>query len=70
MSERICLACKHFSLERAGCGDYADPATAACDKGHWATGMDAAELFEANLTARTCPDYELSELAISHGWKP
>lgn len=63
MSEKLCVFCKHLELNTFGCyGDYPDPATFECSKGHW-KDVDASyhvstEEFRARIvTAQTCKEY-------------
>jgi hypothetical protein len=71
---KICLACRHFYFNGGERGySSMTPGSdmqAYCAKQHWDAFEETAErFFEDNLRARTCPDYEVSDLAKRHGWK-
>lgn len=62
--EKLCVFCKHLEYDAAGCGEYADPASLSCRKGHRLAGQgygqyvyDVADFRAMILTAATCPDY-------------
>lgn len=61
MSERLCVFCRHLEMNTRGCyGDYPDPATFECMKGHWTEEMysDLGEFRTQILRADKCADYK------------
>jgi hypothetical protein len=68
MSERICMFCKHLEYEDGGYGEYADPASLSCAKGHFASRKgdhfgnqrfvhDVADFRSIIIKAQDCKDY-------------
>lgn len=67
MAEKLCIFCTHSSFDTSGCsGDYPDPATFECGKGHFndlgwgknSIGYDMDSFRQLILAAATCPDYD------------
>jgi hypothetical protein len=64
MAEKLCVFCRHVEMNTRGChGDYPDPATFECGRGHWSEiphyGIGFPDDFrKVILTAATCPDYD------------
>lgn len=61
--EKLCVFCKHINMSTIGChGDYPDPATFSCLKGHWEIEeLDFPEGFrERILQAEECQDYTVA----------
>jgi len=60
--EKLCVFCEHIRMDTIGChGDYPDPATFECQKGHW-SGLEEYDFPEGFrkqiLVAITCKDYK------------
>lgn len=70
---RVCIACKHFSVDPGWAGTdvtAGHDASLRCEKGHFSYVEMSEDDMVSNLgRAETCPDYELSALAQSKGWK-
>lgn len=71
--EKLCVFCHHMEFDDGGYGEYADPASMTCKKGHWVgknrssytngaiemySGDDLGKFREVILLAAKCPDYD------------
>ena len=74
--ERICIACKYFNFD-TGVPDWSDETPGEdmrveCLKRHWVIDSDAGgiteQFFWLNMNAKTCPDFDPSDIAKRHGW--
>lgn len=57
---KLCPMCEHFHINMTGMyGDYPDPLTMRCEKGHWRMNFfgSMADARGWMLTAQKCPDY-------------
>lgn len=68
--ERICIACKYFTAWADHTPGYS--MRVECQKLHWEIEPDigdiTARFFKFNMNAKTCPDFESSDIAKKHGW--
>lgn len=63
--EKICMFCVHLEFEDGGYGDYADPASLDCSKGHYGDMRtrgnnhvyNVADFRRMIVRAATCQDY-------------
>lgn len=56
--EKLCVFCVHLDMDTMGChGDYPDPATFECRKGHWKY-VEFEGLRQQILVAKECKDYK------------
>lgn len=74
--ERICIACKYFNFD-TGVFAWSDQTPGEdmrveCRQRHWEiepnSGDTTEQFFRFNMNAKTCPDFEPSDIAKRHGW--